>query len=238
MSQSSEIHAPKMQSADKQRNILVCDLDGTVIDSAPDLALTLCLLLRRDGRREPELAEVKNMIGDGATKLVERGYAATGAKLSPDALTEKVREFLTIYNDHLAVGTILYPHVIEQLRALKNQGWRLAICTNKPFAPTQKILNLFGLETLFEKAVGGDSYPVKKPDGDHILHLLREMDADPSQAVMLGDGKNDILAARNAGIPSILFTQGYGTEAARALSPDYILNSYTELSSLPLFTKE
>ncbi|MCZ4280658.1 phosphoglycolate phosphatase [Kiloniella laminariae] len=213
----------------------MCDLDGTLIDSAPDLALTLCLLLRQDGRREPDLAEVKNMIGDGATKLVERGYAATGDKLSEDALTIKVKEFLSIYNDHLAVGTVLYPHVTEQLQALKHKGWRLAICTNKPFAPTRQLLSLFDLEPLFEKAVGGDSYPVKKPDGDHILCLLKEMDADPQQAIMLGDGKNDVLAARNAGIPSILFTQGYGTEAARALGPDYILDSYQELSSLPPF---
>ena len=215
-----------------KRNVLVFDLDGTLIDSAPDIALSLQILLKSEGRREPDLAEVTNMIGDGATKLVERGYAATGVELSQTDLKERVTKFLDIYNQNLAVGTCLYPYVMDTLLKVKSQGWRLVICTNKPFAPTRELMEIFKLGELFEKAVGGDSYLVKKPDADHILYLLDEINAEADQAIMLGDGVNDVLAAKNAGIPSVLFTHGYGTEAARALNPDVIIDSFLELESV------
>ncbi len=212
-----------------KRNVLVFDLDGTLIDSAPDLALSLQVLLKKEGRREPDLDEVTSMIGDGATKLVERGYAATGDSLSEIDLKEKVALFLEIYADNLAVKTYLYPHTLDSLKRLKDKGWRLVICTNKPFAPTQEIMNIYALNDLFEKAVGGDSYPVKKPDADHILQLLAEIDVNADQAIMVGDGVNDILGAKNAGIPSILFTHGYGTEAALSYNPDVVLAGISEL---------
>ena len=212
-----------------KRNVLVFDLDGTLINSAPDLALSLQILLKSEGRREPDLDEVIAMIGDGATKLVERGYAATGEELSETDLKEKVDKFLEIYGENIAVGTHLYPHTIDVLNRLKAKGWRLAVCTNKPFAPTQELMNIFELNDLFEKAVGGDSYLVKKPEADHLLNLLDEIGANADQAIMIGDGVNDVLVAKNAGIPSLLFTHGYGTEAAKTHKPDIILDSYLEL---------
>ncbi|WP_419901313.1 HAD-IA family hydrolase [Kiloniella sp.] len=214
-----------------KRNVLVFDLDGTLINSAPDLALSLQKLLKSEGRREPDLAEVTNMIGDGATKLVERGYAATGEPLTQASLKEKVEKFLAIYDENLAVETCLYPHVLETLIKLKAQGWRLVICTNKPYAPTVELIDIFKLDELFEKAVGGDSYSVKKPHAAHILNLLQEINVEADHAIMLGDGVNDVLAAQNAGIPSVLFTHGYGTDAARALNPDAVIDSFLDLEN-------
>ncbi|MFD2208100.1 HAD-IA family hydrolase [Kiloniella antarctica] len=214
-----------------KRNVLVFDLDGTLINSAPDLALSLQKLLKSEGRREPDLAEVTAMIGDGAAKLVERGYAATGTALPETDLKEKVVKFLDIYDHNLVVDTHLYPHARETLEKLKTQGWRLVICTNKPIAPTQELMNIFELNEIFEKAVGGDSYPIKKPYADHILFLLQEIGVKADQAIMLGDGVNDVLAAQNASIPSILFTHGYGTDAARALHPDAVVDSFLDLES-------
>lgn len=209
--------------------LLVCDLDGTLIDSAPDLGLSLNILLQREGRRALSHEEVVSMIGDGATKLVERGFAATGHALSPEELSEMVKAFLAIYGEHLSEGTYLYPHAIETLEALKAEGWRLAICTNKPIDPTRQILENLEIGQLFEGVVGGDSYAVKKPDARHILNLLDELGTRLQDAVMLGDGKNDILAAKNAGLPSVLYTHGYGTEAAKALGPDAIVEDYRHL---------
>jgi phosphoglycolate phosphatase len=212
-----------------KRNVLVFDLDGTLIESAPDLALSLQILLKSEGRREPDLIEVKSMIGDGATKLVERGYAATGSALSENELKEKVKKFLEIYSENLVVETHLYENCRRVLEDLKAAGWKLLICTNKPYAPTLEIMNRLDLNDLFDKAVGGDSYPVKKPDPDHILKLLDETEASAEQAIMIGDGVNDVLAAKNAGIPSILFTHGYGTEAAKAQKPDITIDTFLEL---------
>ncbi|WP_421781263.1 HAD family hydrolase [Kiloniella litopenaei] len=214
-----------------KRNVLVFDLDGTLIESAPDLALSLQILLKSEGRREPDLVEVKSMIGDGATKLVERGYAATGAALSKEEQKEKVKKFLDIYSENLVIETYLYENCRRVLENLKAAGWKLLICTNKPYAPTLEIMNRFDLNGLFDKAVGGDSYTVKKPDPDHILKLLEETGFNPEQAIMIGDGVNDVLAAKNAGIPSILFTHGYGTEAAKAQNPDIIIDGFHQLES-------
>ncbi|KLN59252.1 hypothetical protein WH96_18205 [Kiloniella spongiae] len=212
-----------------KRNVLVFDLDGTLIESAPDLALSLRILLKSEGRREPDLIEVKSMIGDGATKLVERGYAATGSALSDDELQEKVEKFLEIYADNLVVDTHLYENCRAVLKSLQTKGWKLLICTNKPYAPTLEIMNRLDLNGLFDKAVGGDSYPIKKPAPDHILKLLDETGVRPEQAIMIGDGVNDVLAAKSARIPSILFTHGYGTEAAKAQKPDVIIDTFLEL---------
>ncbi|WP_299380772.1 HAD-IA family hydrolase [uncultured Kiloniella sp.] len=212
-----------------KRNVLVFDLDGTLIESAPDLALSLQILLKSEGRREPDLMEVKSMIGDGATKLVERGYAATGSALSEQELKEKVKKFLEIYSDNLIVETHLYDNCRTVLESLKAQGWKLLICTNKPIAPTIEIMNEFNLHNIFDKAVGGDSYSVKKPDPAHVLNLLNESGVSAAQAIMIGDGVNDVLVAKNAGIPSILFTHGYGTEAAKAQNPDVIIDAFSEL---------
>lgn len=214
-----------------KRNVLVFDLDGTLINSAPDLALSLQILLKSEGRREPDLAEVTTMIGDGATKLVERGYAATGAALTEASLKEKVAKFLDIYNENLAVDTCLYPHTMITLEKLKTEGWRMVVCTNKPYSPTIELMDIFDLHSIFEKAVGGDSYSVKKPHADHLLKLLQEIDVEVDQAIMLGDGVNDVLVAQNAGIPSVLFTHGYGTDAARALKPNAVIDSFLELEN-------
>ncbi|WP_120496106.1 HAD-IA family hydrolase [Kiloniella sp. EL199] len=212
-----------------KRNVLVFDLDGTLIESAPDLALSLQILLKSEGRQKPNLIEVQSMIGDGATKLVERGYAATGSALSENELKGKVKKFLEIYSENLVVETHLYENCRTVLSNLKVKGWKLLICTNKPYAPTLEIMNKLDLNHLFDKAVGGDSYAIKKPDPDHIVKLLDETGASTEQAIMIGDGVNDVLAAKNAQIPSILFTHGYGTEAAKAQNPDIVIDTFLEL---------
>ncbi len=208
---------------------LICDLDGTLVDSAPDLAGALVTLLAREGRRELSLTQVKSMIGDGVAKLVERGFTATGGCPESPAFETLVARFVEIYNARLVVETRPYPGTLETLARLKDAGWKLVVCTNKPEAPSREILKTLDLAPFFEAVAGGDSYPYRKPDPRHLLTLLESVQIPPETAVMFGDGPADIAAARAADIPSLLATFGYGGTAAEDLGPDQRISDFAAL---------
>ncbi len=209
--------------------VLLCDLDGTLIDSAPDLAAAVGEVLARRGRPPLTVEAIKTMIGDGVPKLIERAFAATGGAPQADELAALVSRYMPLYESRMTELTRPYPGAIEALRALKRAGWRLAVCTNKPEAPSRAIIAALGFDGLFEAVAGGDSFPVRKPDPGHLLGLLGRMGADPAVAVMLGDGQNDVLAARRAGLPAIAIAHGYGRVPARELGADVVIESFAEL---------
>ncbi len=213
--------------------VLLCDLDGTLVDSLPDLAAAVSELLAGEGRPDLAPEAVAAMVGDGVPKLIERALAATGGVPSEPALAALVARYLPIYEARMTDLTRPYPGAIETLRALKAAGWRLAVCTNKPAAPSRAIVAGLGFDGLFEAISGGDSLAVKKPDPGHLLGLLEGLGvapgAAPGVAVMLGDSANDILAAKAAGLPSIAIAHGYGGTPARELGADRVIESFAEL---------
>ncbi len=209
--------------------VLLCDLDGTLIDSAPDLTAAVGALLAHEGRRPLSVEAIKTMIGDGVPTLIERAFAATGGAPAADELAALVARYMPMYESRMTELTRPYPGALEALRALKEAGWRLAVCTNKPEAPSRAIVAALGFGGLFEALAGGDSFPVKKPDPGHLLGLLGRMGAAPASAVMLGDGQNDVLAARRAGLPMIAVAHGYGRVPAQALGADLVIESFSEL---------
>lgn len=209
-------------------SILLLDLDGTLVDSAPGLALALGQLLSENGLPIPELKEVIPMIGDGAHKLVQRALQWARAEGHLDLETAAQR-FLELYATTLIADTKLYHGVEETLQHLSEQGWRLALCTNKPEKPTRTILENLSLLALFEQVAGGDSYSTRKPDPGHLTECLRAMRASPGQAIMVGDGHNDLLAGRAAGLTTIWARYGYGGETAAALPRDASIASFAEL---------
>lgn len=212
-----------------RRSVLICDLDGTLIDSVPDLAAAVNALLAELDRPPLDEAAVARMVGDGVAKLVERALTAGGVSLAEDALPAHVACYMALYDATLMARTRPYPGVAETLSGLRAAGWRLAVCTNKPEAPTRAILEALDLAPLFEAVAGGDSYPVRKPDAGHLLGLLRAMDAAPDEAVMLGDGVNDVAVARAAGLPVIAVAHGYGTVPAHELGADVVLDRFAAL---------
>jgi phosphoglycolate phosphatase len=203
---------------------LIFDLDGTLVDSAPDLATALNGLLGEFGR--PALTEpaVRAMVGDGAGVLVERGLAAAGLEDAdrPAAL----QRFLALYRDCLIDRTRAYPEVEATLERLQAAGHKLAVCTNKPFDPTQRILKALKLDRFFGAVIGGDSLPQRKPDPAPLLAAIAGVGGTAATAVMIGDSANDVLCARAAAVTAILIPSDYGNPAEDA---DLKLARFAEL---------
>jgi phosphoglycolate phosphatase len=206
---------------------LLLDLDGTLVHSVPDLAAALNRMLRARGLAALSQSEVTAMIGDGVVLLVERAFAARGR--SPD--TGAVAEFSADYGAHAAVETVPYPGVADALRSLADDGWRLAVCTNKPEAAARSLLSALGLARFFAAVGGGDSFPARKPDPRHLLATLEAAGGEPGRAVMAGDHANDVVAARDAGLPCVFAAWGYGP-AAMAEGAVAVAGDFSELAAI------
>lgn len=188
---------------------LLLDLDGTLVHSVPDLAAALNRLMQARGLAGFSHPETARLVGDGVARLVERAFAARNQAQDDAALAE----FSADYLQHAAERTRPYPGVTEGLRQLADEGWKLAVCTNKPERAARTLLAALGLETAFSAVGGGDSFAVRKPDPEHLLATLHAAGGDPRHAVMAGDHTNDVAAARGAGLPCVFAAWGYGPPA-------------------------
>lgn len=192
--------------------ILLLDLDGTLVDSVPDLLAALDRLLVPLGAAPFTRAEVTAMVGDGVPTLVSRAFAARAMAEPAGAAAA----FLADYTPRAAELTRPFPGIAAMLEALSSAGWRLAVCTNKPEAPARALLDSLGLAPFLAAVGGGDSFPVKKPDPRHLLATLEAAGGRAEAAVMLGDHANDVESARGASIPAIFAGWGYGSRAMAA----------------------
>jgi len=186
--------------------LAIFDLDGTLVDSAPDILAALNRLMAVQGLAAFELPAVTAMIGDGARALLAKAFSAHDMPL-PEAV---IRPFLEDLEANSAVLTRPYPGMVGALEELSARGWRLAICTNKPIAATTALLAELNLGRHFDLVLGGDSLTVKKPDPGHVLGVLERLGVAAELAVMIGDHQNDIRAARGAGVCSVFAAWGYG----------------------------
>src|SRR5438309_2228371 len=209
-----------------KRTALVFDLDGTLVDSLPDLHAAINEMLRELHRPELTPGQVRPMIGDGSRALVERALAATGAVADLNAAYDR---FLPIYEAQSTHLSRLYPGVAETLAQLRAAGARLGICTNKPQTVTLAVLESFGLAACFDAVVCGDVVPFRKPDPRHLLATIEQLHAAPRDAVMIGDNENDYAAARGASVPVILMRYGYLRVPAETLSPDAWLDHFPDI---------
>jgi phosphoglycolate phosphatase len=191
-----------MEPAEKRA--VVFDLDGTLIDSDPDIRAVVNRVLAADGLAPLSAGEVQSMIGDGAKVLLERAFAARGVQAEPRHLTA----FLADYEANSVVETVPYPGIVAALEALTAAGHLMGVCTNKPVMAAHSVLARLGLDKYFSVVTGGDTTPFRKPDPKHLAATLAQMGA--TRAVMIGDHRNDIDAAAGLGIPSIFVTWGYG----------------------------
>ncbi|HLN23939.1 MAG TPA: phosphoglycolate phosphatase [Patescibacteria group bacterium] len=207
---------------------IVFDLDGTLVDSLPDMLRAMNGLLADLGRRAARPDEIRGWVGDGARVLVEHGLAATGG-LPDQPVAELVARYIDHYRGHAAHETRLYPGVRETLEGLKAAGHRLAVCTNKPYALAVEVLEGLELSDLFVAVLGGDSVAVKKPDPGHLRATLAAMGAAEGRALMVGDSSNDVAAARGAGVPVVAVSFGYARIDPRQLGADEVIDNFTQL---------
>ncbi len=219
----------------KNKEAILFDLDGTLIDSAPDLALAVNHMLKTLQRPTFPDDTIRSWVGNGAQVLVKRGLSGQ-ADIQEDIECElfesALAEFLAFYKNNLCVDTKLYPNVGESLRALKEQGYRLVLVTNKPFEFIDPILEGLDLTDLFEIVLGGDSLEKRKPDPMPLLHVSQQLNIPVEQCLMVGDSKNDILAAKAANMESIGLTYGYNYgEDIGLYGPEVVLDDFSGVVS-------
>jgi phosphoglycolate phosphatase len=222
-----------------QPPILVLDLDGTLVDTAPDLMAALNVCLTQEGLRNMSLDESIAMIGAGARALLERGLAATGAERSKAEVDALFAVFLDHYTAHIADMSRPYPGVVDAIDHFASRGWKIAVCTNKLESLSRALLRALSIEGRFAAVGGGDTFPVKKPDPRHLRETIALAGGDPARAVMVGDSETDIATAKNANIPVVAVDFGYTTVHVREYRPERIISHFRDLpdavASLPGF---
>lgn len=208
------------------------DLDGTLVDSAPDIAAATNQLLRDYNLDEVSLEIVHTLIGDGVRKLVERAFVFRDQTLSTEQLDQCHSRMMEVYGLHLTNLSQPYPGVSNLLQLLENRGRRCAVVTNKPEAFAREIITHFGWNDHFAHIIGGDTLPTRKPDPGPLLHACRKLGVTPSETIMVGDGSADIQAAKNAGMRSVCVRGGYTQIPVSELGADIVVDDFSKLDAV------
>jgi len=209
---------------------IIWDLDGTLIDSAPDLATALNAVLYQHGQNSLTIPQVRNMIGGGVAKLIERALRGSRLELDAEGAEALVPRFMDVYTKCATDKTTLLPAAGRVLNYFYNAGIVQGLCTNKPESVTHKILHALDIHSFFTSIIGGDSTAQKKPHPLPLQAVMQQLGAAPHECIMVGDSGADVGAARAAGVPVVLVPDGYINVPAESLGADFVLK---ELSALP-----
>lgn len=227
------IHTNRTLPADKIKLVL-WDLDGTLVDSALDLAHSINAMLRHFQRPELPVETIGTFIGDGAPMLVRRSL---GDPKDETFVKQAIEYFLLYYRQHKLDNTYVYDGVIPALHAISGAhngtpARKQAVLTNKPVGPSRDIVAGLGLGQFFAQVYGGNSFETKKPDPLGAETLMQEFGVRPEETVMVGDSQNDSLTAKNAGMWSIGVTYGFSPESFKAAPPDVLVDTATEIAEV------
>ncbi|RMB08902.1 phosphoglycolate phosphatase [Eilatimonas milleporae] len=213
---------------------IIFDLDGTLIDSAPDLHAATNHVLETIGRPHITLGQVRHMVGQGARRLIEKGLTATGGRQN-HSIDDLLPVFLEYYGNNLTRhGTSLFAGGADLLDTLSATGFGLGLCTNKPVALTKPLLSALKIDHHFGAVLGGDSLSVRKPDPRHLIETADRLSGSTGAALMVGDSSSDIDAAKAAGWPSIAVTFGYSARPVQELGASHQVDSLREIAGLVL----
>ena len=210
--------------------LVIFDLDGTLVDSAPDLRLAVNGVLAEHGGAPLSLPQVRSMIGDGAAQLVTRAFAA--CSITPADPQSALDRFFALYEADPTANTVLYDGVARVLDAMHAKEFQLAVCTNKPVAPANEILRKLKISTYFSRVIGGDTHSFRKPDPRMLTGLLDEYRVSRDAALMVGDSEVDAATANTAGVPFALMTYGYRRGAVSDIQCHAALDHFAELVPL------
>ncbi|WDZ78517.1 phosphoglycolate phosphatase [Ensifer adhaerens] len=210
--------------------IVVFDLDGTLVDTAPDLVASLNHAVTQAGIAPVGYADLTHLVGHGARAMIERTFALRQKPLTEDVLEWQLREFVDFYHGSMPGDSLPYPGLVDALDRLSGAGYRLAVCTNKPEKLAKRLLERLGLIERFAAISGGDTFEVRKPDAEHLLRTVANAGGSAERSVMVGDSLNDFLVARNAAVPSIAVPFGYSDVPVESLEPTKIISHFDELT--------
>jgi len=211
------------------RRIVVFDLDGTLVDTAPDLINALNFILVREGLAPVPLASARNMIGAGARKLLERGLELEGRTVSLAELDRLTDDFINHYAEHIADASRPFDGLEAALDDLESSGYRFAVCTNKLEWLSKRLLDRLNLSPRFAAICGADTFGVSKPDPAILRQTVARAGGELSSAIMVGDAGPDVGVARRAGIPVICVSFGYTEVPVADLKPDRVIDHMREL---------
>jgi phosphoglycolate phosphatase len=205
------------------------DLDGTLVDTAPDLVRALNAVLATEGLAPVALQAAIGMVGRGGRVLIETAFATAGRRLDAAALDRLTTIFIDHYTAHIADDSRIYAGVEAALDRFAAAGWLLAVCTNKFESLTRQLLDVLGLAPRFAAISGQGTFPWRKPDPRVLTETIRLAGGTPQRAVMVGDSETDVETARAAGIPVVAVTFGYSTVPVATFAPDRLIGHFDEL---------
>jgi phosphoglycolate phosphatase len=208
---------------------IIFDLDGTLVDTAPDLVATLNVVLGREGLPAIGYDEARLLVGGGARRMIERGVASEGKARTAADLDRMFNDFIAYYADHVADHSRPFPGVEEALDVLAARGCRFAVCTNKLEWLSVRLLKALGLADRFVAICGQDTFGIQKPHPDALHSTLRKAGGTIHRAVMVGDSQTDIATAQAAGIPIIAVDFGYTDVPVAQFAPDRIISHFNAL---------
>jgi phosphoglycolate phosphatase len=208
---------------------IIFDLDGTLVDTAPDLIDTLNVIFAREGLPPVPYEAARNAIGGGAKTMIARGIQAEGRILSAQKLEQMFADFITYYSDHVADRSQPFPGVIEALDTLAARGCRFAVCTNKLEQLSVLLLGKLKLADRFAAICGQDTFGMQKPDPEILRRTVAAAGGNLQRAIMIGDSNTDIRTARAAGVPVIAVDFGYSERPIAEFGPDRIINHFSQL---------
>jgi phosphoglycolate phosphatase len=209
--------------------LLVFDLDGTLVDSAPDLIATLAAILPRFGFAADRDPALRDGIGHGARHLIEYALHRQRAEIEPTTLDAMHQEFIEYYEANICVETRLNPGLLGLLDRFAATGWTFAVCTNKLEGLSRLVLQKLGVADRFVAICGGDSFPHRKPEPAHLLDTITAAGGSPDRAIMIGDSRTDLDTARAAHVPVVGVTFGYTPVPMAELRPDLLVESFEDL---------
>ena len=229
---SASAAPPAYDSADLRGAVIAFDLDGTLVETAPDLIGALNVVLGERGLTQMPVASARTLVGRGARRLIENGFAAAGHPLDEAEVGGLVVRFIEAYAARIASESHPYPGLIAALDELSAAGAVLCVCTNKRSDLSLALLDALQLTHRFVAIVGADRAPKPKPDPSHVLAAIAAAGGDPTFALMVGDSSNDVDSAKAAHVPVVAVTFGYTETPAHELGADAVIDRFDELPAV------
>jgi phosphoglycolate phosphatase len=211
--------------------LLVFDLDGTLVDTAPDLVDTLNVVFAREGLPTVPYDNARMMIGGGAKAMLAHGLQADGRAVTPQLMDRLFADYIAHYTNHIADRSRPFPGVIDALDALALRGHRFAVCTNKLEGLSVLLLRALDLADRFAVICGQDTFGIQKPDPEMLRRTIAAAEGASGDAIMIGDSETDIRTAQAAGIPIVAVDFGYSERPVAEFTPDRVISHFTQLPS-------